>query len=63
MTINELWNSKTSLIIKMSLAMTAHLRALLWRIAYENRYVTLLIGEKFFDKCWLSKTKTETLLE
>ena len=36
----EIWNSITFLIFKTSLAITSHSRTSLWRIAYENRYVT-----------------------
>ena len=41
-TIHELWKLITFLICKTSLAITPHPPASLWRITYENRYVTHL---------------------
>ena len=41
-TIHELWKLITFLIFKTSLAITPHPPASLWRITYENRYVTHL---------------------
>ena len=41
-TIHELWKLITFLICKTSLAITLHPPASLWRITYENRYVTHL---------------------
>ena len=40
--IHELWKLITFLICKTSLAITPHPPASLWRITYENRYVTHL---------------------
>ena len=41
-TIHELWKLIAFLIFKTSLAITPHPPASLWRITYENRYVTHL---------------------